>query len=648
MKIGLILPVLVALFLTLSGAGMVAAENTTETTGLYEQGVQTLEAGNYDEAISALTTVIEENPEDADAWFKLGGAYFLSDRPVEAFAAYENATTIDPNQGGAWAQIGNMDLFYAVPPNPTGAVDAYEKAVGIITDDAGIYINKGIAHLLANDSEQAISSFDQALSLEADSPRALYWKGVTLSDSGNMEEGLDLFVQATEVKPDYKDAWYARADTETRLGQFEEAEQSLQKTLEIEGDCAEPFNYGTANDADVWYRLGVIKFEIGDNGEEALKDFDKALELDPENHNAWYYKGVIQYTQDDREGSRTSLDEAIRLKEDFARAWYWKGRLDLGDEQLESAADNLYKATEIDPELTDAWYYLGGVLGEGKDYEGAVIAFDEVTQRSPDFADAWYFKGMNLYQSQLYQDAIDSMEQALSLTSDTFTEDLQANAYHVIGLSRVNLDDNEGASEAFAKSVEINATNAIVWNDYGAVLNDLSKFDEALSAFDKAIESDDSSAEYWLNKGNTLTNLEQFGDAVSAYDKAIEIEPAPRAYNAKGKALVKQDENEKAIEAFDAGIALDEGIADLYANKAVALMNLKRYDEAIAAIDKALELDPEWDIAITLKSTIEEAMQSEGSGTAENTSPSGEPEEPAQESEETDAVNNTSSLSESA
>lgn len=46
-----------------------------------------------------------------------------------------------------------------------------------------------------------------------------------------------------------------------------------------------------------------------------------------------------------------------------------------------------------------------------------------------------------------------------------------AKAYYTLGLARVQNDDNRNFS--LAKAVELNATNAVAWNDYGVVLNEL-------------------------------------------------------------------------------------------------------------------------------------------------------------------------------
>lgn len=47
-------------------------------------------------------------------------------------------------------------------------------------------------------------------------------------------------------------------------------------------------------DADAWYNKGVQLLDSG-SSEEAIKCFDKALEINPRNADAWYNKGCSFY-----------------------------------------------------------------------------------------------------------------------------------------------------------------------------------------------------------------------------------------------------------------------------------------------------------------------------------------------------------------
>jgi tetratricopeptide (TPR) repeat protein len=64
-------------------------------------------------------------------------------------------------------------------------------------------------------------------------------------------------------------------------------------------------------------------------------------------------------------------------------------------------------------------------------------------------------------------------------------------------------------------------------------------------------------------------------------------------YN-KGLALDNQGRYDEAIQAYDKAIEIDPRDKDIWNNKGIALYDQKRYSEAIQAYDKAIELDPKY------------------------------------------------------
>jgi len=70
------------------------------------------------------------------------------------------------------------------------------------------------------------------------------------------------------------------------------------------------------------------------------------------------------------------------------------------------------------------------------------------------------------------------------------------------------------------------------------------------------------------------------------------VNTTPELLTIKGAALVVLGRYEEALQAFDKAIELDPQYADAWNNKGVALYELGRYKEALQAYDKAIELDP--------------------------------------------------------
>jgi tetratricopeptide (TPR) repeat protein len=58
--------------------------------------------------------------------------------------------------------------------------------------------------------------------------------------------------------------------------------------------------------------------------------------------------------------------------------------------------------------------------------------------------------------------------------------------------------------EYYDNALEIDPNHAATWNNKGAALNELGKYNEAIECFDKALEIEPKYANAWLNKGVAL------------------------------------------------------------------------------------------------------------------------------------------------
>jgi tetratricopeptide (TPR) repeat protein/S1-C subfamily serine protease len=113
-----------------------------------------------------------------------------------------------------------------------------------------------------------------------------------------------------------------------------------------------------------------------------------------------------------------------------------------------------------------------------------------------------------------------------------------------------------------------------------------------------AIPSNDSDANQWIEYGNQLQRLGKDTDAVKAFDRAIALKPdSLDAHYGKGLALLGND-NTAAIGSFDRAIQLvpadnQSSYYYLWKYRSVALKALGKDAEALVAISRAIDLEPQ-------------------------------------------------------
>jgi tetratricopeptide (TPR) repeat protein len=98
-----------------------------------------------------------------------------------------------------------------------------------------------------------------------------------------------------------------------------------------------------------------IKKMYSHQTEEALKDFDKAIELDPLFDQPYYYRGNIKYSATDYQGALADYSKAIEVNPGFADAYFNRGNVYQSINQRDKACADWLKAEELGKEnLTDA------------------------------------------------------------------------------------------------------------------------------------------------------------------------------------------------------------------------------------------------------------------------------------------------------
>lgn len=95
-----------------------------------------------------------------------------------------------------------------------------------------------------------------------------------------------------------------------------------------------------------------------ENYEETIKEFDRAIELEPEYAGAYYNRGCIHREGDKRRAIR-DFSKAIKLKSDYAEAYNNRGSLyeDIGN--YKQAIRDFSKAIKLRPDYAMAYVNRG-------------------------------------------------------------------------------------------------------------------------------------------------------------------------------------------------------------------------------------------------------------------------------------------------
>jgi tetratricopeptide (TPR) repeat protein len=177
-------------------------------------------------------------------------------------------------------------------------------------------------------------------------------------------------------------------------------EEQVKKVLKIQELLAENHQQPSDSEAVASRRASraSLQFELGNllvaakEYEAAVASFDQALKIKPDDHQAWYNRGIALDDLGRLEEAVASYDQALQFKPDDHQAWYNRGIAldDLG--RLEEAVASYDQALNFKPDSHQVWYNRGIALRKLGRLEEAVASYDQALNFKPDYHEAWYNK----------------------------------------------------------------------------------------------------------------------------------------------------------------------------------------------------------------------------------------------------------------
>ena len=189
-------------------------------------------------------------------------------------------------------------------------------------------------------------------------------------------------------------------------------EETNQKILEII-DIIE-HEIDNEQKAELFFELGYLQ-RVRENHEEAISSYDKAVEFKPDNHQAWYNRGISLRKLGRYEEAISSYDKAVEFKPDDHEAWNNRGISLRKLGRYEEAISSYDKAVEFKPDDHEAWNNRGISLRKLGRYEEAISSYDKAVEFKPDKHQAWYNKACGYALQGNIEQAIENLQIAINL-----------------------------------------------------------------------------------------------------------------------------------------------------------------------------------------------------------------------------------------
>jgi tetratricopeptide (TPR) repeat protein len=184
--------------------------------------------GDFGDADKWLTTVTEETPDDAEAWYLLGRTKYNENRFEEAIQAFQRTLSLRPRDIKAQ---NNLGLSYQGLNRVGEAQQAFDAAISWQKDspvkDAQPYMNMGSLLADQNQPSQALPWLQQAVALAPRNPKAHEELGRVYDLLKKPDQAQQELEQAIALAPEVAGLHYKLGQLYRRQGRQQLAQQQF-------------------------------------------------------------------------------------------------------------------------------------------------------------------------------------------------------------------------------------------------------------------------------------------------------------------------------------------------------------------------------------------------------------------------------------
>ncbi|MCK6439982.1 MAG: tetratricopeptide repeat protein, partial [Planctomycetes bacterium] len=313
-----------------------------------------------------------------------------------------------------------------------------------------------------------------------------------------------------------------------------------------------PVFVGEPQTADQFLERANALAESGKR-EEAIKDYSRAIALDPANYNHFNGRGNAYRDIGEFEKALADFDEVVRLLPEDPISFNNRGLALMGLKRYDEAIADFGKAIEL-----NTWYSLP--------YNNRGILYLELGR---------------------IDEAVYDFDMAIACDSSSFT------SYYNRGIAKMRRNEDELAEADFSECLEINPYYANAYLSRGITYLNRGKHSQAEQDFSRCIELDPGNLAAYYNRGLTYKAKYQYRDALDNFAQVLALNPAYiDAYIMRSQTNRESYMYTEALEECEKGLAAAPDNIPLILERGAVHEAMEDREAAEAGYTRAIEIDP--------------------------------------------------------
>ena len=244
------------------------------------------------------------------------------------------------------------------------------------------YIRVGQTRTQIGNYTGAIEYFNIVLKFKPHLAEGYFYRGIAKHQLEDYRGAINDYNTAIDIKPFYPQAYTNRGMAYHNLKNYKKAIEDYNKALEF-----------TPDDENIYNNRGMAKLSQK-NLEGAVEDYNQALKINPKSTNALMNRSNAKFISGDVRGAIKDLNEMIVIRPHYASAYLNRGMARMELEDYASALRDYDQSIKLDPQNALAFNNRGTVKQKLEDYAGAIMDYNLAIQLDPEMANAYFNRAM--------------------------------------------------------------------------------------------------------------------------------------------------------------------------------------------------------------------------------------------------------------
>jgi len=454
-----------------------SAKNANDAAGLKIANAEI--AANIAELGALAQTSAYQN--DPTVHNLIGYLYLTQYNPTAAIPELQTTVRLKPDNLDARNNLGNA---LQQQQRYDEAAAQYRYVLDHFTPTTGLNVDRikfNLATVLgqAGKTDEALALFSEMAAAPSPDAATLKNYGFFLAKAGRTAEAADTLRKAAELDPKDAVTWLSAGELYAKVQRYDDTVATLTKAV---GPDVDP-SLDSLGKYDAYFALGESNAAKGSTS-EAVKDFDTAAGLQPQNAVPVYNKGVLQEQAGLKSDAEVSYRSALAKDPSSVQIQTALGLL-LADEGNTAEATTLLALAvpklAQDAKAAPVYARLGDQYAKQRDYRNADQARRQALALKPDDADTYLALGDSYMARKRYVAALVQYDAAARLRPNVAAIQDQR------GVAYKNLKQYPKSLRAFKQALMLDPSNAQVQNNIGVLYELLGNKAQAITAYEKAL-----------------------------------------------------------------------------------------------------------------------------------------------------------------